>query len=74
MHRAKGLEFKVIFAIDLHDGNVPHLKTVEAGADEVVRAERLASERQLLYVSVTRARDLAYLVWAGTRCRFLLEV
>ena len=73
MHRAKGLEFKVVFVIDLHDGNVPHLKTVEAGADEVVRAARLASERQLLYVSVTRARDLAYLVWAGEPSRFLSE-
>ena len=73
MHRAKGLEFKVVFVIDLHDGNVPHLKTVEAGADEVVRAARLAGERQLLYVSVTRARDLAYLVWAGEPSRFLSE-
>ena len=73
MHRAKGLEFKVVFVIDLHDGNVPHLKSVEAGADEVVQAARLASERQLLYVSVTRARDLAYLVWAGSPSRFLAE-
>jgi hypothetical protein len=71
MHRAKGLEFKVVFVIDLHDGNVPHLKTVNAGADEIAKAERMASERQLLYVGITRARDLAYLTWAETPSQFL---
>ena len=71
MHRAKGLEFKAVFLIDLHDGNVPNLKTVNAGADEIAKAERMASERQLLYVGITRARDLAYLTWAETPSRFL---
>lgn len=71
MHRAKGLEFKVVFVIDLHDGNVPHLKTVNAGADEVEKAARMVSERQLLYVGITRARDLAYLTWAETPSQFL---
>ncbi|MFZ4984963.1 MAG: 3'-5' exonuclease [Blastocatellia bacterium] len=71
MHRAKGLEFKVVFVIDLHDGNVPHLKTVNASADEIAKAERMASERQLLYVGITRARDLAYLTWAETPSQFL---
>jgi superfamily I DNA/RNA helicase len=71
MHRAKGLEFKVVFVIDLQEGNVPQMGMVDEAPDEAVRAEILAAERQLLYVSMTRARDLVYLTWAGTPSRFL---
>jgi len=71
MHRAKGLEFKVVFVIDLQDGNIPQMKMVDAAPDEALRAEVLAAERQLLYVSMTRARDLVYLTWAGAPSRFL---
>ncbi|MFM8395098.1 MAG: 3'-5' exonuclease, partial [Acidobacteriota bacterium] len=71
MHRAKGLEFKVVFVIDLDDENMPNRRAIEAWQDHVVREDQLALERQLLYVSITRARDLVYLTWAGTPSRFL---
>jgi superfamily I DNA/RNA helicase len=71
MHRGKGLEFKVVFVVDVYEGNVPQSKIIDAAPDEAVRAEILAAERQLLYVSMTRARDLVYLTWAGTPSRFL---
>ncbi|MFN9741191.1 MAG: 3'-5' exonuclease [Acidobacteriota bacterium] len=71
MHRAKGLEFKVVFVVDLDDGNMPNRSAIEARQDHVVREEQLVLERQLLYVSITRARDLVYLTWAGTPSRFL---
>jgi superfamily I DNA/RNA helicase len=47
------------------------MKMVDAAPDEALRAEVLAAERQLLYVSMTRARDLVYLTWAGAPSRFL---
>ena len=71
MHRAKGLEFKVVFVVDLDDENMPNRNAIEAKADHIVREEQLDLERQLLYVSVTRARDLVYLTWAGSPSRFL---
>ena len=71
MHRAKGLEFKVVFVVDLDDLNMPNQKAITSRADHVMREEALILERQLLYVSVTRARDLACLTWAGTPSRFL---
>ncbi|MEY3283372.1 MAG: helicase UvrD [Acidobacteriota bacterium] len=71
MHRAKGLEFKVVFVVDLNDENMPNRSAIEAKVDQVVREEQLNLERQLLYVSVTRARDLVYLTWAGAPSRFL---
>ena len=55
-HRAKGLEWRVVFVTGLEDGLVPiaHARDLEA----------LAEERRLLYVACTRAMDDLRCSWA----------
>jgi DNA helicase-2/ATP-dependent DNA helicase PcrA len=59
VHSAKGLEWKVVFVIQLRDGYFP---VVPAFAEELDE-ESLDEELRLLYVSVTRAKDELFLVW-----------
>ena len=46
LHRAKGLEFPVVFVTGMSDVLLPHL-----------RAEDLCEERRLMYVGATRAKE-----------------
>ena len=57
MHVAKGLEFKAVAVIACDEEQLPLRSRIEAAADEVELDEVYNSERQLLYVAVTRARD-----------------
>ena len=59
LHAAKGLEWDVVFLAGLTDGMLP---IVHAQTDEAIE-----EERRLLYVGVTRARDLVCLSWALAR-------
>lgn len=74
MHRAKGLEFKVVFVINVSDDLVPLSYAILNLADLQAREEAIAREQQLLYVSVTRARDEVFITWVGQPSRFLEEV
>jgi DNA helicase-2/ATP-dependent DNA helicase PcrA len=59
LHAAKGLEWDAVFVVGCHEGTVP-LTQAETPA-------QLAEERRLLYVGVTRARQLLRLSWSLTR-------
>ncbi|PSL11557.1 DNA helicase-2/ATP-dependent DNA helicase PcrA [Fusobacterium naviforme] len=48
-HASKGLEFPLVFLIDVNEGIVPHRKA--CGRDE------LEEERRMFYVAMTRAKD-----------------
>src|SRR6266511_1010522 len=74
MHRAKGLEFKVVFVIDADDKQLPLAKALAEATDPQLREDVLARERQLLYVSATRARDELFICWSGAPSRFLPEL
>jgi mRNA-degrading endonuclease RelE of RelBE toxin-antitoxin system len=71
MHRAKGLEFKVVFAYDCSEGIVPHMATLRRYKDPADYDAARAREQQLLYVTLTRARDEAFITWAGLPSPFL---
>ncbi len=71
MHRAKGLEFKVVFVIDVDDETLPLSGPLNKKTDEQLRDDFIEQERQLLYVSVTRARDVVFVTWVGEPSRFL---
>ncbi|HEY6015101.1 MAG TPA: ATP-dependent DNA helicase UvrD2 [Candidatus Limnocylindrales bacterium] len=58
-HRAKGLEWDAVFLPALEEGTLPIRQ-----ADEPAK---LAEERRLLYVGITRARRHLWLSWATRR-------
>jgi len=59
LHAAKGLEWDAVFVVGLADGTVPLVYAEDDAAIE--------EERRLLYVGVTRARQLLGLSWALAR-------
>ena len=71
MHRAKGLEFKVVFVIDCNQGVVPHAFTLSKMRDQGDYDAAYERERQLLYVAITRARDEVFVTSVGKPSEFL---
>lgn len=65
MHRVKGLEFDAVFVASANRGLVPLEFLVAGAADPVTRRQRENEERALVYVSLTRARKLAFLYAYG---------
>jgi superfamily I DNA/RNA helicase/mRNA-degrading endonuclease RelE of RelBE toxin-antitoxin system len=57
MHAAKGLEFRAVAVMACDDEIVPLQQRVESVADEGDLEEVYNTERHLLYVACTRARD-----------------
>jgi mRNA-degrading endonuclease RelE of RelBE toxin-antitoxin system len=57
MHLAKGLEFRAVAVMACDDEIIPSQKRLENGADDAELEEIYNTERQLLYVACTRARD-----------------
>ena len=90
LHGAKGLEFPVVFLVGMEEELLPHRRTLYPqgpdAANVVAGAEiDLGEERRLMYVGITRARQLLYLTRARARSqraslkprspsRFLAEV
>jgi superfamily I DNA/RNA helicase len=77
LHKAKGLEFPVVFLCNLDDSMMPSPKTVAEGSIE--------EERRLFYVGMTRAKTMLYLTYPHTKefrkklitvtpCRFIREI
>lgn len=52
IHKAKGLEFKVIFLISINEGIIPRFEA---------KGLELEEERRLCYVALTRAKERLYL-------------
>jgi superfamily I DNA/RNA helicase/mRNA-degrading endonuclease RelE of RelBE toxin-antitoxin system len=57
MHLAKGLEFKAVAVMACDDEIVPLQSRIDAVGDDGDLQEAYDTERQLLYVACTRARD-----------------
>jgi len=63
LHAAKGLEFPVVFIVGLNDGTLPHSRSFED-------PEGMMEERRLLYVGITRAKDLLFLLFSQNRIAY----
>jgi len=57
MHLAKGLEFRAVAVMACDDEVIPDQDRIESIADEADLDEVYATERHLLYVACTRARE-----------------
>jgi superfamily I DNA/RNA helicase len=57
MHLAKGLEFRAVAVMACDDEIIPLQERIENVADDADLEEVYDSERHLLYVACTRARD-----------------
>ena len=62
LHAAKGLEFRFVFIVGCEDGTLPH----EGAIDE----DRIDEERRLMYVGITRAKELLTLSWSTRSKRY----
>jgi DNA helicase-2/ATP-dependent DNA helicase PcrA len=65
-HRAKGLEWEAVF--------LPRLEEKELPYGKASHGDRLAEERRLFYVGLTRAKRWLTLTWTTKPSRFLEEL
>ncbi len=76
-HSLKGLEFKVVILMGVNERNIPSKATDGypfSGMDAVDKKEYLSSKRSLLYVAITRARQLVFMTGYGEPCQLLASL
>jgi mRNA-degrading endonuclease RelE of RelBE toxin-antitoxin system len=71
MHLAKGLEFRAVVVMACDDEVLPLQSRIEAAADESDLEDVYNTERHLLYVACTRARDSLLISSVGPSSEFL---
>ena len=74
MHLAKGLEFKCVAVMACDDEIIPWQERIEGVADDADLAEVYDTERHLLYVACTRARDRLLVTGAEPVSEFLTDL
>ena len=71
MHLAKGMEFRAVIVMACDDEVIPSQTRIEAVGDEAELEDVYNTERQLLYVACTRARDFLMVTSGGDASEFL---
>lgn len=71
MHLAKGLEFRAVVVMACDDEVIPLQQRIEAVGDDADLKEVYDTERHLLYVACTRARDHLLVTSVGPASEFL---
>jgi mRNA-degrading endonuclease RelE of RelBE toxin-antitoxin system len=71
MHLAKGLEFRAVVVMACDDEVIPLQERIETVADDADLEDVYNTERHLLYVACTRARDHLLVTNAGPASEFL---
>lgn len=74
MHLAKGLEFRAVVVMACDDEVIPLQERVEAVTDDADIEEVYNTERNLLYVACTRARDRLWVSGAEPASEFLEDM
>ena len=74
MHLAKGLEFRAVAVIACDDGVIPSEERIARIVDDSDLEEVYETERHLLYVACTRARDRLLVTAAGEHSEFLEDL
>ena len=71
MHLAKGLEFRAVVVMACDDEVIPLQERIESVADDADLQEVYDTERHLLYVACTRARDYLLVTSVDPASEFL---
>jgi superfamily I DNA/RNA helicase len=71
MHLAKGLEFRAVVVMACDDEIIPLQERIETVGDDADLEDVYNTERQLLYVACTRARDHLLVTGVGPASEFL---
>ena len=71
MHLAKGLEFRAVVVMACDDEVIPLQERIETVTDDSDLEEVYNTERQLLYVACTRARDFLLVTGVAPASEFL---
>ena len=71
MHSAKGLEFRAVAVMACDDEVIPLQSRIETVADDSDLKEVYSTERHLLYVACTRARDQLFVAGVEPASEFL---
>jgi len=74
MHFAKGLEFRAVAVMACDESVIPAQQRIADVSDEMELDEVYATERQLLYVAVTRARDRLLVSGIAPGSEFLADI
>jgi mRNA-degrading endonuclease RelE of RelBE toxin-antitoxin system len=74
MHLAKGLEFRAVAVMACDDEVVPLMERIESVADDSDLEDVYNTERHLLYVACTRARDFLLITSGGPASEFLEDL
>ena len=74
MHLAKGLEFRAVVVMACDDEVIPSQERIENIGDEADLKEVYETERHLLYVACTRARDCLLVTSVEPRSEFLDDI
>ncbi|MBA2344728.1 MAG: DEAD/DEAH box helicase, partial [Rubrobacter sp.] len=71
MHLAKGMEFRAVVVMACDDEVIPSQDRIETVADDADLSEVYDTERHLLYVACTRARDFLLVTSGDSPSEFL---
>jgi superfamily I DNA/RNA helicase len=74
MHLAKGLEFRAVAVMACDDEVIPSQERIDAIADNADLEEVYNTERHLLYVACTRARDRLWVSGVEPTSEFLADL
>jgi len=74
MHLAKGLEFRQVIVMACDDTILPNQNRIDTVADETELDEVYESERRLLYVACTRARETLIICGLAPGSEFIADL
>ncbi len=74
MHLAKGLEFKAVIVMACDEDIIPNADRIKSVLDENDLDEIISTERHLLYVAFTRARDYLLITSSGKCSEFIEDI
>ena len=71
LHNLKGLEYRIVIICGINNNNFPYYPKTYQFMSDLKKSELIKSEKSLLYVAMTRARDILVFTGSGEKNNFL---